>query len=92
MGTGREAVMVRTTSSDDMVKEEGTAIELEHGTSHASYESQALDPAEAKMTLVQAIRRWPRVFLYSLGLTTAIILWGFDFVIVGSVASMPAFM
>ncbi|RYP87363.1 hypothetical protein DL769_000567 [Monosporascus sp. CRB-8-3] len=46
---------------------------------------------DEELPLGQAIRRYPRVAGYCLALTTAILLWGYDLVIVGSVTALPAF-
>ncbi|RYP34948.1 hypothetical protein DL767_004025 [Monosporascus sp. MG133] len=43
------------------------------------------------LPLGQAIRRYPKVAGYCLALTTAILLWGYDLVVVSSVAAVPAF-
>ena len=43
------------------------------------------------MTLWQAVRKYHRVTLYCVGLTSAILMYGFDYVIVGTVSSMPSF-
>lgn len=39
----------------------------------------------------QAVKRYPKVAAYCLALTTAILLWGYDLVIVSSVTGVPAF-
>ena len=65
----------------------------------AQYEDDAsllekADPVpetEPKMTLWQALRKWPRISWYSLVLTSTIVLWGFDNVLVSSVSAMPVF-
>ncbi|KAJ6782911.1 hypothetical protein PWT90_11215 [Aphanocladium album] len=43
------------------------------------------------LTLLQAIKKWKRVFWYSLAISTTILMFGYDFVIVGNSSSMPAF-
>ncbi|KIW65451.1 hypothetical protein PV04_07710 [Phialophora macrospora] len=47
--------------------------------------------APAKLSLWQAIQRWPKVAGYCLALTTAILLWGYDMAMVGNLASLPEF-
>ncbi|KIW85315.1 hypothetical protein Z517_00705 [Fonsecaea pedrosoi CBS 271.37] len=42
-------------------------------------------------TLWKSIRKWPKVLGYSLGLTSSILLYGFDTSIVGNVSAIPAF-
>jgi hypothetical protein len=43
------------------------------------------------LTLWQALRKWKRVSWYCVGLTSAMIMFGFDYVIVGSSSAMPSF-
>ncbi|KAF4461921.1 maltose permease [Fusarium albosuccineum] len=43
------------------------------------------------LTLFQSMRKWHRVTLYCIGMTSAIIMYGFDYVIVGSSSAMPSF-
>lgn len=43
------------------------------------------------LTLWQAIRKWNRLFWYSLAISTTILMFGYDFVVVGNSSSMPAF-
>jgi hypothetical protein len=42
-------------------------------------------------TLWKSIRKWPKVLAYSLGLTSGILLYGFDTSIVGNVSAIPEF-
>ena len=44
-----------------------------------------------KLSLWQAVKQYPRVVLYSLSLTSAILLYGYDLVIVGTVSALPQF-
>lgn len=46
---------------------------------------------DENLTLWQAIRRWRRVTLYCVGMTSAILMYGYDFVIIGSGSAMPSF-
>lgn len=48
-------------------------------------------PPEAKLGLRAALRRYPRITLYSALLTSTILLWGYDGSVVGGVSSMPEF-
>jgi hypothetical protein len=41
--------------------------------------------------LSQSIKKWPRIVGYCLALSSAILLYGYDLVIVGTVAAMPQF-
>ncbi|KAL0943362.1 maltose permease (alpha glucoside transporter) [Colletotrichum truncatum] len=43
------------------------------------------------LTLWQSIKKWRRVVLYCIGMTSAILLYGYDYVIVGTVSAMPSF-
>ncbi|KAK3705979.1 hypothetical protein LTR37_012973 [Vermiconidia calcicola] len=45
-----------------------------------------------KLSLLQALKRWPRITMYSISLSLNILLWGYDSAIVGNVSSMPVFM
>ncbi|KAH8901661.1 MFS general substrate transporter [Thozetella sp. PMI_491] len=47
--------------------------------------------SEKKISFSQAVRCWPRITIYSVALTSAIILGGFDISIISSVASLPQF-
>ena len=47
--------------------------------------------APIKLSLWQAMRKWPKVAGYCLALTTAILLWGYDMAMVGNLASLPQF-
>jgi len=42
-------------------------------------------------SLWQSLKRWPKVVGYNLALSSAILLYGYDLVIVGTVSAMPAF-
>lgn len=47
--------------------------------------------AEDELTLWQAVGKWRKVVLYCVGLNAAVILYGYDQAIVGSVSGLPAF-
>lgn len=68
-----------------------TKPELQPTTSYDELraEKAAAEPEE-QLSLMTAVRRRPRVVGYSLALTSTIILWGYDMVIVGNVSAMPA--
>lgn len=41
--------------------------------------------------LWQLLKQWPKVVMYCFALSSAILLYGYDLVIVGTVSAMPAF-
>ncbi|TDZ35738.1 MFS transporter fmqE [Colletotrichum spinosum] len=43
------------------------------------------------LTLWQSIKKWRRVVFYCIGMTSAILMYGYDYVIVGTVSAMPSF-
>lgn len=46
---------------------------------------------DAHLTLKQSLKKWRRVAIYSLCMTSAILMYGYDYVIVGTVSAMPSF-
>ncbi|KJZ76874.1 hypothetical protein HIM_03751 [Hirsutella minnesotensis 3608] len=48
------------------------------------------DP-DAGLSLWQALKRWHRIVFYCAGLTTGILMFGYDYVIVGTTSAMPSF-
>ena len=52
---------------------------------------EVLFTPEERLSFHAAVKKWPRLSLYCLGLTTTIILVGYDGALVGSVAGMPEF-
>lgn len=57
-----------------------------------SSKPDSIPEPEDSLTLWAAVRRWPKVVGYCLALTTTIILWGYDFSLVGAVGGMPVFL
>lgn len=43
------------------------------------------------LTFWQSVKKWKRIVWYCIGLTSAILMYGYDYVIVGTVSAMPAF-
>jgi MFS family permease len=43
------------------------------------------------LTLWQSVKKWRRVVLYCFAMTSAIMMYGFDYVVVGTVTAMPSF-
>lgn len=58
--------------------------------------SKALDNKLAKdvhkdLSLWQAIKKWHRIFWFCIGLSSTIVLYGYDYVIIATVSAMPSF-
>lgn len=67
-------------------------MQLEELDSRSSIKVAALPLGEDEQPSVkESLRRWPRLTLYALSLTSGIMLWGFDMSLVGNLASMPEF-
>lgn len=67
----------------EMAKHEEIAPSNSEGT------AGAID--DGNIPLGKAIRQYPRIAGYACFVTLAILLWGYDLVIVGTVSSIPAF-
>lgn len=48
------------------------------------------DP-DLDLTLWQSVKKYRRVVFYSLGITSAILMYGYDYVIIGTISAMPSF-
>lgn len=46
---------------------------------------------QVNLTLLESFKKWRLVVYYCLGMSTALLMYGFDTVIIGSVAAMPSF-
>jgi hypothetical protein len=46
---------------------------------------------DGALTVWEAVRKYRKVVRYCVGLTSAILLYGYDYVIVGSTSAMPSF-
>ncbi|KAK3315538.1 proton myo-inositol cotransporter [Apodospora peruviana] len=46
---------------------------------------------DSHLTLWESARKWRRIVYYSLGMTSAIIMYGYDYVIIGTISAMPSF-
>ena len=67
-------------------------IGLEPYETRYSVDSQKDEPlGEEDLPLKEAIKLYPKVILHCLGMTTVILLWGYELVIVGAVTAVPAF-
>lgn len=54
-------------------------------------QDDAVTQHQEHLPLWQSLKRWPKVVGYNLALSSAILLYGYDLVIVGTVSAMPAF-
>lgn len=43
------------------------------------------------LTFWQSVKKWRRIVWYCIGLSSAILMYGYDYVIVGTVSAMPSF-
>jgi hypothetical protein len=64
-----------------------------HSSKDFNEQVSRVDNVEKKqhIPLWQSIKRFPRIVGYCLALSSAILLYGYDLVIVGTVAAMPQF-
>ena len=58
---------------------------------YADHDSVIERDVHADMDLLTAIKKWRRTIWICVGMTSAILLYGYDYVIVGTVSSMPSF-
>ena len=47
--------------------------------------------AVGELSLWQSLKKRKRIVFYCIGMSTAILMYGYDYVIVGTTASMPSF-
>lgn len=71
------------------IKQPPRVAELENVTSFSSVEDS--EDENRHLPLVQSVKLYPKVVGYCFGLTTVILLWGYDLVIVGTVQALPVF-
>ena len=43
------------------------------------------------LTLWESVKKWKRIVYFSLGITSAILMYGYDYVIIGTISAMPSF-
>ncbi|KAH8422372.1 uncharacterized protein LDX57_000128 [Aspergillus melleus] len=67
-----------------------TKLSVEHDESVSSHSSSS-DEVAQKQSLLSSVKQSPRIAAYCLALTSGILLYGYDLVIVGNVSSMPEF-
>ncbi len=70
-------------------KETPKISQLENVTSYGSTEDT--EDEKRDLRLIQACRVYPKVVGYCFALTTVILLWGYDLVIVGTIQALPVF-
>ena len=70
-------------------KDTPNVAQLENVTSYNSVEDA--EDEKRNLPLIEACRLYPRIVGYSFGLTTVILLWGYDLVIVGTIQALPVF-
>lgn len=81
----------------DDAKAETTTVEkveaitnvLSSGTMNSDEPLQTNE--DAHLTLKQSLVKWRRVVVYSLCMTSGILMFGYDYVIIGTVSAMPSF-
>lgn len=86
----------------DSTKEDGAVVEkietTATGAQASSFDmtSGSDEPLQtnehAHLTLKQSLKKWRRVVVYSFCLASAILMYGYDYVIVGTASAMPSFL
>lgn len=76
-------------SKEDVVVAEPLAMSDTVQTSHTTSTIEVDE--HGHLTVWQAIKKWNRVFWYTLSISSTILMFGYDFVIVGNSSAMPAF-
>lgn len=71
---------------DDSIKMKSELVEVAD-----SMDEPLQTNEDAHLTLKQSLKKWRRVVIYSLCMTSAILMYGYDYVIVGTVSAMPSF-
>jgi MFS family permease len=69
----------------------GSDLGGKYATVVAEDGEEHVQAAQPDLTLWQAVRKYRRTMLHCMGMTSAILMYGFDMVIVGTTASMPSF-
>ncbi|KLJ13179.1 hypothetical protein EMPG_11868 [Blastomyces silverae] len=91
--TTATTVLVAADGSNDDIIVSNNSLTNNNDTSDDGndcvYEVDDADPAE--LTLMQSIKRFPRVVGYVFAATPGILLYGFDMVIVSTLTAMPEF-
>ena len=52
---------------------------------------QASEDPESRIALRESVKKWRRVVLYCVGMSSAILMYGYDYAIIGTTAAMPGF-
>jgi hypothetical protein len=53
--------------------------------------AERLSDADSQLKLWQAIKKWRRIVFYCTGLASGILMYGYDYVIIGTTSAMPSF-
>lgn len=64
-----------------------TSVPCSHTDSHEPLQINE----HAHLTLKESLVKWRRVVVYSLCMTSAILMYGYDYAVVGTVSAMPSF-
>ena len=78
----------------DSTKEEEAVVDLvETATGNVLPDSsdELQTNEHAHLTLKESLKKWRTVVMYSLCMASAILMYGYDYVIVGTVSAMPSF-
>ncbi|KAK4132742.1 MFS general substrate transporter [Trichocladium antarcticum] len=82
----------------DSDKEEAVVDLVETATGNVLSSSSDIGSSEelqtnehAHLTLKESLKKWRTVVIYSLCMSSAILMYGYDYVIVGTVSAMPSF-
>lgn len=76
--------------TSDQKKTDGSAMYLEEMVTNGTSQ-QYLQPDHHEIPLRKAIRQYSKIMAYLFSMTTAVVLWGYDSVIVGSITALSAF-
>ena len=88
MTTDQKSTDMTTTEQSKDAK----ADEMTHSVNAETIEHVTpMTNPENDLRLIEAVKLYPKVTAWCLGLTSAILLWGYDNIIVGQITAVPAF-
>ena len=70
-------------------KETLNIAQMENVTTYSSVEDA--EEEKRNLPLIESCKLYPRIVGYCFGLTTVVLLWGYDLVIVGTIQALPVF-